>query len=42
MGWTWRKSSEILNMLQRQGIISVQKDKSQGSGRPKEIVIVNE
>jgi len=42
MGWTWVKSSEIMNALQRQGIITVMKDKSQGKGRPKEIIIVNE
>jgi hypothetical protein len=42
MGWTWQKSTDIINIMARQGIVSIVKDKSGSGGRPKEIIIINE
>jgi len=42
MGWTWQKSTDIINIMARQGLVSIVKDKSGVGGRPKEIIIINE
>jgi len=42
LGWSWQKSSEIIQNLCRQKVIEIRKEKKAGGGRPKEIIIVNE
>ena len=43
LGWTWDKSTEVINNLQRQKLIEIITEKaSERGGRPKQIVIVNE
>jgi len=43
LGWTWQKSSEVINQLQRQKLIQIIDEKpGVKGGRPKQIVIVNE
>ncbi len=43
LGWTWQKSTEVINTLHRQKLIEIITEKSsEKGGRPRQIVIVND